>query len=344
MDRISLLILILVTITGLATWVYSHKISIPPQLFDRKFIGGNSPPDEFLVVPPESFDWEMVAVGREFAKSEGKLLVVSLVRDCVGSIPCMETKMAVLGRIFREVHLVLFENNSKDNTRRELLEYAHGKRVMGGGNIKVTLVNPFTMGENETLCESSSKTFTNDHKCGRKGASNGRIGRMAILRNRILGYVYEHQSGYSTLLMTDMDIIGRWFPTGIEETVGYLRSKPGIGFVTFRGSFPTGGFFDPFSYKGEDVTGNSDISTLLFCMKSYFTMPSGRGLYPVRSSHSGGIFSNLPLPPDLEYKVRNIVDGPFGISVNLCEHIPLMETVPNNFVNTNMSFLVKDNV
>jgi hypothetical protein len=56
------------------------------------------------------------------------------------------------------------------------------------------------------------------------------------------------------------------------------------------------------------------------------------------------VFANLPLPPSLKYEVQNIIDGPFGLSVNLCEHIPFMEKMKTNYVNTNMSFLVKDNV
>jgi hypothetical protein len=79
-------------------------------------------------------------------------------------------------------------------------------------------------------------------------------------------------------------------------------------------------------------------------MIGYFTMPSGQGLQPVSSSHSGGIFANLPLPPNLNYSVDHVITIPFVTDINLCEHITLMEKVPNNFVNTNMSFLVQDNV
>jgi hypothetical protein len=70
----------------------------------------------------------------------------------------------------------------------------------------------------------------------------------------------------------------------------------------------------------------------------------GEGLQPVDSSHSGGIFANLPLRPALRYSVDHVITIPLVADVNLCEHITLMEKVPNNFVNTNMSFLVQDNV
>lgn len=335
-------LLALVLLGGL--WLYSQRQRVAKGLFTDRFIYREDSKDEFMVVPPQNFDWEMVNVGKRFAETSGKLLVVSLVRNCESSIPCMEKKMGVLSRIFREVHVAFFENNSSDKTRERLLAYSVGGKIMGGSNVRVTVINPFSMKENELVCASSSKTFINNHKCGKRGASNGRIGRMAILRNKVLDYVYEHQTQYTNLLITDMDIIGRWFSTGIMETIGYLSSKEGMGFVTFRGFFDTGGFFDPFSYKGTDFASKTKLTTLLLCMKGYFIVPSGKGLYPVESSHSGGVFANLPLPPSLKYEVQNIINGPFGLSVNLCEHIPFMEKMKTNYVNTNMSFLVKDNV
>lgn len=326
-------------------WLLMSMTTISEALFEDKFIYADSPRDEFSIVRRRNFDWNMVKLGENTGKSRIRLLVVSLVRNCSGSIPCMEKKMAVLASVFKDVHLVLFENNSTDDTRTELLKYAKNEKRMGAENVKVTVVNPFTMKENEEFCVSGDSDFTNNDKAGLSGATSGRIGRMTFLRNRVLRYVYEHQGNYDMLLMTDMDIIGRIFPTGIKETVGYLIARRGeIGFVSFRGFFPSGGFFDPFSYRGTDILSQSKLTTLLFCMKGYFLVPSGKGMYPVCSSHSGGIFSNLPLPPDLRYSCEHVLTVPFVTDVHMCEHVTLMEKVPNNFVNTNMSFLVKDNV
>jgi hypothetical protein len=325
-------------------WAYMHKPIVDSRLFADAFLYSNTPTDEFRTVPRSSFDWGMVATGRDFAKSEGKLLVTSLVRDCEKSIPCMEKKIGVLAEIFREVHVVFFENNSKDDTRKRLLEYTRGKS-MGGQNVKVTVINPFTMEENEEMCVSNSDIFTNNHKCEKiNGASTGRIGRMARLRNMMLDYIYRHQDKYTTLLITDMDILGRWFPTGICETVGYLRTLKKVGFITFRGYFPSGGHFDPFSFKAIQLPQKARVATLLLCMLGYFVVPVGRGLWPVASSHSGGVFANLPLKPDLSYEVENVLSLPVGISINLCEHVSFMEKMGGNFVNTNMTYLVKDNV
>lgn len=322
----------------------TSMVNISESMFTDKVIYSEDSRDEYTIVSRGKFNRAMVKRGEEFASDNGKLLVVSLVRNCSGSIPCMEKKLKVLGSVFRDVHMVFFENNSTDDTRKQLLEYALGRRGMGSENVRVTVVNPFTMRENEEICTSDSNEFANSVKAGVKGASYGRINRMAYLRNKVLDYVYAHQSEYTTLLMTDMDIIGRIFPTGIKETVGYLRSVKNIGFVTFRGFFPSGGFFDPYSYKGTGLLSQSKLTTLMLCMTSYFLMPSGKGLQPVVSSHSGGIFANLPLPPRLRYSCDHVVTVPFVTDVYLCEHVTLMEKVPNNFVNTNMSFLVKDNV
>ena len=312
--------------------------------FKDGFIYRKDDRDEFLIVPKNRFNWKMVKRGENLA-SEQRLLIVSPVRNCTRSIKCMNAKLGVFSKIFKSVHVAFFENNSTDGTRKNLLEYSSlGTKKLGGDNVSVCVVNPFTMVENEEHVSSNGSEFQNNDKAGMKGANSGRIGRMVYLRNKILDYIYEHQTEYDTLLMMDMDIIGRIFPTGIKETVGYLRSKKNTGFITFRGFFPSGGFFDPFSYRSHNPLSKTRITTLLLCMIGYFTMPSGKGLQPVSSSHSGGIFANLPLPPRLRYSVDHVITVPFVTDVNLCEHITFMEKVPNNFVNTNMSFLVQDNV
>jgi len=312
--------------------------------FKDSFIYRSEKRDEYQIVPKHKFNWNMVKRGERTASGK-RLLVVSPVRNCSRSIECMEKKVKVLSSVFKSVHVALFENNSMDGTRKKLLSYTTlGKKKMGGSNVTVSVVNPFTLAENEEVCTSETNDFKNNDKAGMRGATSGRIGRMVFLRNKILDYVYQHGSEYDTLLMMDMDIIGRIFPTGIKETMGYLHSMKNIGFVTFRGFFPSGGFFDPFSYRSHNPLSKTRITTLLLCMIGYFTMPSGQGLQPVSSSHSGGVFANLPLPPNLNYSVDHVITIPFVTDVNLCEHITLMEKVPNNFVNTNMSFLVQDNV
>lgn len=338
---------IIIIFTAIVFIVYiillTSRANVDQAWFKDEFIYRNSPRDEYRIVPKYKFNWNMVKRGERLA-SQQRLLIVSPVRNCSKSVACMEKKVKVLSSVFKSVHVAFFENNSTDDTRKNLLRYALGKCKMGGKNVSVSIVNPFTLVENEEECSSSKEAFTNNDKAGRKGATTGRIGRMVFLRNKILDYVYQHQSEYDTLLMTDMDIIGRIFPTGIKETVGYLRSKPNMGFVTFRGFFSSGGFFDPFSYRSHNPLSKTKITTMLLCMIGYYTMPVGEGLQPVDSSHSGGIFANLPLRPALRYSVDHVITIPLVADVNLCEHITLMEKVPNNFVNTNMSFLVQDNV
>jgi hypothetical protein len=347
-DQFSLGLKILIGVVCLALIAYgglaTSMVNISDSAFDLSFIQRTNPRDEFSIVRPRKFNWEMVRKGASWANEHGNLLVVSLVRSCEGSIWCMEKKIAVLASIFKSVHVVFFENDSSDGTRMRLLDYSAGKIKMGGDNVKVTVVNPFTMAENEEVCRSPDAFFTNNVKAGIKGASTKRIVRMAFLRNKVLDYIYAHQSEYDTLLMTDLDIIGRMFPEGIKETVGYLKTMKNIGFVSFRGFHYKGGFFDPYSFRGTDFISRFSLGSLLMCMRSMYTMPSGAGLVPVVSAHSGGIFSNLPLPPRLRYSAEHVITIPMLTDVYLCEHVTLMEKVPNNFVNTNMTYLVKDNV
>lgn len=339
-----LLIGVICIVLVVYAFLSTSMVNIPEASFTLGYLNRETPGDEFSVVRSRKFDKRMVEVGDTWAREDGRLLVVSLVRNCENSIWCMEKKIKVLSSVFKSVHVVVFENDSEDETRLRLLDYACGRLIMGGDNVKVTVVNPFTMAENEEVCRSTNKAYTNNIKCGLHGAGSKRIAKMSFLRNKALEYVYRHQKDYNTLLLTDLDIIGRIFPRGIQETVGYLRKKRDIGFVSFRGYFRGGGFFDPYAFRGKDFISQSPLGTLLMCMKGYFTMPSGKGLEPVSSAHSGGVFANLPLPPHLRYSAHHVVTVPLVTDLYLCEHITLMERVPNNFVNTNMTYLVRANV
>lgn len=317
-------------------WFLSQKVSLNEMYFVDQFLKRTDHPnDENLIISQKVFNKEMVKLGTEIG-SRSKLLVVSLVRNCESSIPWMKTKLRVLKDVFGEVTCVFFENNSCDFTRQILLSQV--TEGFGEG-VRVKVLDPFTLEENKEDCKSVDAKYTNNDKTGLKGAGGARISRMTNLRNQSLKWIYAKQHEYTHLLLTDMDIVGRFFPTGIKETVGYLASVPDIGFVGFRGFFRTGGFFDPFSYKDPDSDTQNPIMTLAMCMKSYYLMPHGKGLVKVGSSHSGGAFVNLPLREGLRYEAVNVVGDLY-----LCEHIPFMTAVNNNYVNTNMTYLVKSNV
>lgn len=284
--------------------------------------------DEDEIVPTNSFDPHLLTLGTEQSRRK-RLMVVSLVRNCEKSIPCIIHKLKVLGRIFAQVKVYLFENNSTDNTRKHLLNI----NQKAGMNVEVLLVNPFTYKINETECSTTDDQLANDQRGGSlDGLGFTRINRMVILRNRTLRFIYEHQHKHDLLLLTDMDIIGRMFPKGIRETVGYLSAYNDIGFVSFRG-YTRKGYFDPYSYTPVDTT-----SMVTSFLASRF-VPCNQGMFNVGSAHSGGAFANLPLKDDLSYE---LVKSSLG--VYLCEHVTLMHKVKNNCINTNMAFMVQNHV
>jgi hypothetical protein len=306
--------------------------NIPTYVFDDDFIFNLDDSDEDIVVPPSSFDPQLLELGTESAKGK-KLLVVSLIRNCSPSIPCMIHKIHLLSKLFSQVHVCLFENNSTDDTRKRLLSYTGNNKL--GKNVRISLINPFTFAVNEPECATHEELLSNDQRGGSlEGLGETRIARMTLLRNRVLDYIEKHQSEYDMVLMTDMDIIGRFFPKGIRETVGYLTKFSDMGFISFRGYSDRRTYFDPYSYCPAGGTATL-VSGLLFLIQT----PSNVGLIEVSSAHSGGIFANLPLQKGLRY---NLEKSSFGYY--LCEHVTMMRNVKNNFINTNMAFIVQDHV
>jgi hypothetical protein len=312
----------------LASTIISHHI--PKEIVNDDFIYNiDDDEDEYKLSPKNAFNHQMISLGRDQA-SRSKLLVVSLIRNCENSIPAMSCKLAVLSRIFDEVHVHLFENNSTDGTRRILLSYCGKENRLGGPNVFLTMVNPFTYKYNEAICNTSEQDLVNDQRGGNlEGIGYKRINRMVVLRNRVLEYIYRVQASYDYLLMSDMDIIGRIFPRGIQETVGYLTHFGDMGFISFRGYTNQRTYFDPYSYS------SLDGKTLITSVSSMINIPSNQGLYPVGSAHSGGAFANLPLKPGLKYELEKTHLGFY-----LCEHVTMMRQMKNNFINTNMAYLV----
>jgi len=326
------IILILVCVRLITISISRH---VPQEAFTNEFVYNiDNPNDEYTIVPYTTFDQQLVSIGKNRGKCS-RLIVVSLIRNCKDSIPCMTCKLAVLSGIFKEVHVYLFENNSTDGTRDYLLPYV-GRKGFGGSNVILHLVNPLTHKLNEPTCQSDNQLLVNDQRGGSlEGVGFNRIQRMVTLRNSVLDFIYKvkHEKN-DILLMTDMDIIGRIFPTGICETLGYLTKFNNLGFVSFRGYTNRKMYFDPYSYSPiEDSSIISSVSS------TFGKIPSNHGLFKVGSAHSGGVFANLPIREDLRYKLEK---SPLG--VYLCEHVTMMREMENNVINTNMAFIVKDHV
>ena len=118
------------------------------------------------------------------------ILIAALARDCGDSITRNIPKIELLRRKFRESHVVIIENDSKDGTKEILKNW---KNQSEGVEV---IMNDFGT---VTIPEKSEKVI-------HPGSSNYRISKMARYRNMYMEYARKADFDIDILLVMDIDI------------------------------------------------------------------------------------------------------------------------------------------
>lgn len=254
---------------------------------------------------------------------ETNLLVGCLVRDIEKELSFIVKKFTTLGKIFKRVHVIVMENNSRDRTRQIFLDWA---KKSPWKNITYECVCPQTFAVNTKEC---IMTIFSDR---RNGVCMQRIERMAYLRNRLHQYCCEwlqRNTAFDYVLYGDIDLHGIIYRQGIYHTFGCFLSDDSIQVIGFRGTTEKGWLWDPYAFEAYHNYG--DMGQLLSCKLESRNISISQGLVRVRCSFSGGTFIRAR---DMvkEYSYHTVKVGP----VVLCEHVPFYRNFEHIYINTNM--------
>lgn len=144
-----------------------------------------------------------VRKGKEI--SSGKRIVFcGLCRD-IGHIISKNIELfEKTGKYFKDYRIILFENDSKDNTR-DIIKQKRSK------NDKIILLD---CGEQNPNCIYKDKRM---YDYG--SLSSKRIERMSHFRNQYMNYINTFLSDYEYVMMMDMDLEGYFNYYGLMETI-----------------------------------------------------------------------------------------------------------------------------
>jgi len=160
----------------------------------KKFRFRESPPSRFLARAQK---------GRERVRSKTVVFGI-LARNIEYNLSNMISKVEGLGRLFRDYRVVLFENDSQDQTRALL-------RSWQARNSKVVLLDCCIEGSCD--CHLS---VTHPHKTGMR--SQERIAKMRRFRERILQFVQQYFSAFDYYCVMDSDLSGGIYLEGFLST------------------------------------------------------------------------------------------------------------------------------
>lgn len=261
-------------------------------------------------------------------KIDKNIVIAALARDCEKSLPMMIELIEQLRLHFVWSHVVVVENDSKDNTKEILFDWETRKP-----NVKIiskdygTLTIPLKSAEEvEPL------------------VSFHRIEKMVTYRNIYLNYITELQKDIDNVVVIDIDIESFSVDgviAAIEKSNGNCGAifANGFTFKIFLGSFYSKIFYDVFAVyeyplkKAFSCTEKSLYRT----RKSVMANLMKCDWYRVISAFGGLAVYNYGAISNLRYKV---VPNAANINEAVCEHIPfnteIVELGYENFISRNM--------
>jgi len=157
-------------------------------------------------------DVEAVKKGLQYAQTTSGGLVINVMsRDTVDAIPALQQNVEALVPFFKNVAVVIFENDSTDGTREAFQEWA--TRASG------YTVDLMKCGDDNPDCKfgiSHRYDATEEEDYFTSSA----IGKMADYRQKMSDYIIETYSTFSHMMVIDLDLKVSLSPLGILHTLG----------------------------------------------------------------------------------------------------------------------------
>lgn len=129
--------------------------------------------------------------------TRSRAVITGLARDLEDVLPASIARIRGLCDLFADARVVVFENDSRDRTKRILRDWA-------ASDHRVT-----------AICEDSHDPVNGDNRCTR------RAGRMARYRTRCHDEVLQRFRPFDIVIVVDFDAVGGWSTDGIANTFGH---------------------------------------------------------------------------------------------------------------------------
>lgn len=269
-------------------------------------------PDMYaLTYNPElpSVIMEDVKKGEAIA-SASKIAICCLARNCEKLVAKNVKRLESIGKQFSEYKIVIFENDSSDNTR-ELFKKEN-----------VDLIKCDKLGSTECIFK-----YKEGYTYGLTASS--RIKKMGFYREQYLDHVKNHYSHYDYMLVVDFDLDGGTNLNGLFHSL----SQKDCGAISINGRIHVIGTFGAVSgaydalafiskendYNDYKLSNNSIKSVVKNYISMNYTLYNTHELVEVKSAFNGYTLYKMDALKNTSY------NGDYQ-----CEHINLAESISRN--------------
>jgi len=245
----------------------------------------------------------------EVVIGQSKVVIAGLVRNRALGIPKLMERVELIGSQFQDYTVLVVENDSADDTRKLLLQWADN-------NPKVLILG---CGVNAEKCELNWPETIGHPK------DHARIEKMATLRNIYMDYISQLQGSYDYLTVWDFDLDGSLYLDGLQNGLYHFsQTDPkemegmcayGVMLDKHWGQWT---YFDPFAHFELKQTSYPFEINSLSDLKVTWDMSSAQRGDPLKKVRS--CFGGFAI-----YRMEAIRNRRYGYSKPeeevLCEHI-----------------------
>jgi hypothetical protein len=245
-----------------------------------------------------------VIIGKK-KTAESKIVICSLARNISDIFEKSKSRLEYIGSFFNEYKIILFENDSYDDSRELLKSWTHS-------NNNVILLECCDF----TNCDCKLKTKTG-YEYG--SFSKERLSKMAFYRQQYLNFVNKYFKNFDYMLVVDFDLNGCINVNGLFDSIA--KEEWGAIFCNGRISIPGLFGLKTFPYDSIAVLFMEDdyniksydfIETINKTLKMEYNGYNSH-YYEIKSAFNGyGL-----------YKIKNLEGCSYISNSNACEHINL---------------------
>ena len=286
---------------------------------------------KYMYVPKSDSYKNKVQMGYDIAKTK-TLLIICLARDVENNIEMSRNKLESIGNDFLDYKIVLFENDSDDESRVLLKGWMNE-------NENVELMDCCDMGSCDCLLKNAK-----GYEMGSYSYNKSRIDKMRFYREKLLRYATNKYYYYDYVMVYDFDISGIVYKDGLMTS---FSSNKDWDMVCANGlqSFPkivNHGLviYDSLAFIPDHINYNHSLSLIQLDREQMKLKKHKIGSELVKCK-SG--FNGIAI-----YRMEALLNSTYMNSKKYCEHIDLHQDMYNKgydkiYFNPNMVLFVGQN-
>jgi len=276
---------------------------VNPEIFNRTIIDKEFV-NRYIKIPNNKKYKESIEKGYKEAKTK-TIVMTALTRDVELRVPDSKEKLEKIGECFKDYRIILYENDSEDDTRKLLSEWTKN-------NDKVILLD--CCDEGSCDCKLNS---IDTYELGWAGQK--RIQKMRHFREKVLRYSTKHFSHFDYYLTYDFDLQGGLYLDGLITSFSknnwdmiFARGLQSIPQITKKRLI----LYDSLPYIPTHMDFNHDKS--LQYMFNKFDKDLGKKRVGSDFVRCKSGFNGLAI-----YRMESVNDSSYKNSDFYCEHIDL---------------------